>query len=96
MTINTLSRRFLAPATEAFQALFAQPDLASENDSLFSELQARLHYALEQFLHPQGVSPFLLVKAPEEKEYLQLLKQTTLSLREDHEATPERALTIMV
>lgn len=86
MTINTLSRRFLAPATEAFQALFAQPDLASKNDSLFSELQARLHYALEQFLHPQGVSPFLLVKAPEEKEYLQLLKQTTLSLRESNEA----------
>lgn len=86
MTINTLSRRFLAPATEAFQALFAQPDLASENDSLFSELQARLHYALEQFLHPQGVSPFLLVKAPEEKEYLQLITQTTLSLRDSDES----------
>ncbi|MEX3021829.1 AAA family ATPase [Kluyvera sp. STS39-E] len=86
MTINTLSRRFLAPATEAFQALFAQPDLASENDSLFSELQARLHYALEQFLHPQGVSPFLLVKAPEEKEYLQLITQTTSSLRDSDES----------
>lgn len=86
MTINTLSRRFLAPATEAFQALFAQPDLASENDSLFSELQARLHYALEQFLHPQGVSSFLLVKAPEEKEYLQLLSQTTHALRGDERA----------
>ncbi|WP_052284064.1 AAA family ATPase [Kluyvera genomosp. 1] len=87
MTINTLSRRFLAPATEAFQPLFAQPELASENDSLFSELQSRLHYALEQFLHPQGISPFLLVKAPEEKEYLQLLTQTTLSLRDTPEAT---------
>ncbi|EPK7359357.1 Lon protease family protein [Kluyvera intermedia] len=86
MTINTLSRRFLAPATEAFQALFAQPDLASENESLFSELQARLHYALEQFLHPQGVSPLLLVKAPEEKDYLQLLTQTTLSLRNNDES----------
>lgn len=86
MTINTLSRRFLAPATEAFQALFAQPDLASENESLFSELQARLHYALEQFLHPQGVSPLLLVKAPEEKEYLQLLTQTTRSLRDNDES----------
>ena len=86
MTINTLSRRFLAPATEAFQALFAQPDLASENESLFSELQARLHYALEQFLHPQGVSPLLLVKAPEEKDYLQLLTQTTRSLRDNDES----------
>ncbi len=86
MTINTLSRRFLAPATEAFQALFAQPDLASENESLFSELQARLHYALEQFLHPQGISPLLLVKAPEEKDYLQLLTQTTLSLRDNDES----------
>lgn len=86
MTINTLSRRFLAPATEAFQALFAQPELASENDTLFSELQARLHYALEQFLHPQGISPFLLVKAPEEKEYLQLLAQTIDSLRDSDES----------
>ncbi|MEZ2603109.1 AAA family ATPase [Kluyvera intermedia] len=83
MTINTLSRRFLAPATEAFQALFAQPELASENETLFSELQARLHYALEQFLHPQGISPFLLVKAPEEKEYLQLLTQTIDTLRDN-------------
>lgn len=82
MTINTLSRRDLAPATDAYQALFALPDLASEDESLFSELQARLHYALQQFLHPQGVSDFLLVKAPEEKEYLQLLSHATHTLHD--------------
>jgi len=82
LTINTLSRRDLAPATDAYQALFTLPDLVSENESLFSELQARLHYALEQFLHPQGVSDFLLVKAPEEKEYLQLITDATHALRE--------------
>ncbi len=42
-----------------------------------------MHYALEQFLHPQGVSDFLLVKAPEEKSYLQLLHNVTLALRSD-------------
>lgn len=42
-----------------------------------------MHYALEQFLHPQGVSDFLLVKAPEEKAYLQLLNNTTFALRGD-------------
>lgn len=84
MTINTLSQRALAPATEAFQALFIQPDLAFENDALFSDLQARLHYALEQFLHPQGISPFLLVKAPEEKDYLQLFTQKAAELRQSN------------
>lgn len=84
MTINTLSRRDLAPATDAYQALFNLPELTSVNESLFSELQARLHYALEQFLHPQGVSDFLLVKAPEDKAYLQLLSTATSAL---HDAT---------
>jgi Lon-like ATP-dependent protease len=83
LTINTLSRRDLAPATDAYQALFTLPEISSVDESLFSELQARLHYALEQFLHPQGVSDFLLVKAPEEKAYLQLLNNTTNTLRGD-------------
>jgi Predicted ATP-dependent protease len=80
LTITKLSRRELAPDPEATQALFAQPDLATETDSLPGELQARLHYALEQFLYPQGISDYLLVKAPEEPEYLQLLAEATQEL----------------
>lgn len=82
MTITKLTRRDLAPDALAFQSLFAQPDLATATDSVLSETQARLHYALAQLLHPLSVSPFLLIKAPEEPEYLQLLKQVTESLRE--------------
>lgn len=81
MTITKLSRRDLAPDLEAYQTLFNQPDLSTETDSLPGELQARLHYALEQFLYPQGISDFLLVKAPEEPEYLQLLADATRELR---------------
>ncbi|MBB1199868.1 Lon protease family protein [Enterobacteriaceae bacterium 89] len=80
MTITTLTRRDLAPDLEACQALFAQPDVATETESLPGELQARLHYALEQFLYPQAISDFLLVKAPEEPEYLQLLADATREL----------------
>ncbi|MRS13681.1 AAA family ATPase [Enterobacteriaceae bacterium RIT691] len=82
MTITKLSRRDLAPDLEAYQTLFTQPDLATETDFLPSELQARLHYALEQFLYPQAISDFLLVKAPEEPEYLQLLADATRELRQ--------------
>lgn len=83
MTITKLSRRDLAPDLEAYQTLFAQPDLATETDSLPGELQARLHYALDQFLYPQAISDFLLVKAPEEPEYLQLLTDATRERRDD-------------
>ena len=86
MTITKLSRRDLAPDLEASQALFSQPDLASETESLPGELQARLHYALEQFLYPQAISDFLLVKAPEEPEYLQLLADATRELLSPVEA----------
>ncbi|HEY2454066.1 MAG TPA: Lon protease family protein [Scandinavium sp.] len=77
MTITKLSQRDLAPDLEAYQTLFTQPDLATETDSLPGELQARLHYALDQFLYPQAISDILLVKAPEEPEYLQLLADAT-------------------
>ncbi|MBV8044733.1 Lon protease family protein [Pluralibacter sp.] len=88
MTITKLPRRALIPDTEAYQTLFAQPSLASEPDSLLSDTQARLFYALEQFLHPQAISSFLLVKAPEEPDYFQLLNDATVALRE-----PEETLT---
>jgi Lon-like ATP-dependent protease len=77
LTITKLSQRDLAPDLEAYQTLFTQPDLATETDSLPGALQARLHYALDQFLYPQAISDFLLLKAPEEPEYLQLLTDAT-------------------
>lgn len=85
MTINKLAWRDLVPDTESYQELFAQPDLANTTDTLFSDVQARLHYALEQLLHPLAVSPFMLVKAPEEIEYLQLLAGAAQPLQPEAE-----------
>ncbi|WP_054179108.1 AAA family ATPase [Trabulsiella odontotermitis] len=81
MTINKLSGRELAPDTTDYQALFAQTELTLPPDSLLRDTQARLHYALEQFLYPQAISPVVLVKAPEEPEYLKLLTRLTESLQ---------------
>lgn len=83
MTITTLSRRDLTPELESYQTLFAEAVPDSETESLPGELQSRLHYALEQFLYPQAISDYLLVKAPEEPEYLHLLEEATRDLRQD-------------
>lgn len=80
MTITKLTRNDLAPDTESYQALFAQADLAQPEASLSGELQPRLFYALEQLLVTPAISPFMLVKAPEEPEYLQWLAAETRSL----------------
>ncbi|MDJ1654205.1 Lon protease family protein [Raoultella sp. Ech2A] len=80
MTITKLTRNDLAPDTESYQALFAQADLAQPEASLSGELQPRLFYALEQLLVTPTISPFMLVKAPEEPEYLQWLAAETRSL----------------
>lgn len=74
------------PDTEAFQALFTQPDVATESDSLAGELQPRLHYALEQLFYPQSIADLLLVKAPEEPDYLNLLSAYVDGLRPPAEA----------
>jgi len=80
LTINKLAWRDLTPDTESYQDVFAQPDFASEDDALLNGTQDRLLYALEQLLRPQSVSPFMLVKAPEEIEYLHLLAATATQL----------------
>jgi Lon-like ATP-dependent protease len=80
LTITKLTRNDLAPDTESYQALFAQADLAQPEASLSGELQPRLFYALEQLLVAPTISPFMLVKAPEEPEYLQWLAAETRSL----------------
>ncbi|ELW9442840.1 Lon protease family protein [Pluralibacter gergoviae] len=82
MTTTKLLRRDIAPDTGAFQALFTQPDLAAESDSLAGDLQPRLHYALEQLFYPQSIADLLLIKAPEEPDYLNLLSGYVDKLRQ--------------
>lgn len=55
--------------------------MATQTDSLPGDVQTRLHYALDQFLYPQAISDFLLVKAAEEPEYLELLAEATRGQR---------------
>lgn len=81
MTITKLAWRDLVPDTESYQELFAQPDLAKEHDFILSDTQPRLHYALEQTLSPWTTSPFMLLKAPEEAEYLALLADAVRQLQ---------------
>ncbi len=50
--------------------------------SLSGDLQPRLFYGLEQLLYTPAVSSFMLVKAPEEPEYLQWLAAETRTLHE--------------
>ncbi|WP_236345524.1 AAA family ATPase [Enterobacter cancerogenus] len=83
MTITKLAWRDLVPDTESYQELFAQPDLTKENEFILSDTQPRLHYALEQVLSPWATSPFMLLKAPEEAEYLTLLSDAMRQLRSE-------------
>ena len=82
MTITKLTRTDLAPDLEPYQALFAQAELSHPAPSLSGDLQPRLFYALEQLLCTPAVSSFMLVKAPEEPEYLQWLAAETRTLHE--------------
>ena len=82
MTITKLTRTDLAPDLEAYQALFAQAELSHPAPSLSGDLQPRLFYGLEQLLYTPAVSSFMLVKAPEEPEYLQWLAAETRTLHE--------------
>lgn len=82
MTITKLTRTDLAPDLEAYQALFAQAELSHPAPSLSGDLQPRLFYGLEQLLYTPAVSSIMLVKAPEEPEYLQWLAAETRTLHE--------------
>lgn len=81
MTITKLAWRDLVPDTDSYQELFAQPDLAKEHEYILSDTQPRLHYALEQVLSPWATSPFMLLKAPDEAEYLSLLADAMRQLQ---------------
>jgi len=81
LTITKLAWRDLVPDTDNYQEVFAQPDLAKEQEYLLSDTQPRLQYALEQVLSPWATSPFMLLKAPDEVEYLGLLTDAIRELQ---------------
>lgn len=83
MTITKLAWRDLVPDTDSYQEIFAQPHLIDENDPLFSDTQPRLQFALEQLLHTRASSSFMLAKAPEESEYLNLIANAARTLQSD-------------
>ncbi|MDF7681253.1 Lon protease family protein [Enterobacteriaceae bacterium ESL0689] len=80
MTITTLTRKDLAPDTASYQLLFTQADLTDTAFSFSRDLQPRLFYALKQLLMEKSVAPFMLIKAPEEAQYLQWLTEETRRL----------------
>ncbi|PJO95452.1 Lon protease, partial [Salmonella enterica subsp. enterica serovar Enteritidis] len=60
MTITKLAWRDLVPDSESYQEIFAQPHATDENDTLPSDTQPRLQFALDQLIQPWPSSSFLL------------------------------------
>ncbi|MBJ3589968.1 Lon protease family protein [Salmonella enterica subsp. enterica serovar Saintpaul] len=83
MTITKLAWRDLVPDTDSYQEIFAQPHVTDETDTLLSDTQPRLQFALEQLLQHWTTSSFMLVKAPEELEYLNLISTAARALHMD-------------
>lgn len=83
MTITKLAWRDLVPDSESYQEIFAQTHATDENDTLLSDTQPRLQFALEQLIQPWTSSSFMLTKAPEEQEYLTLLSDAVRALQTD-------------
>ncbi|EAR1629307.1 Lon protease family protein [Salmonella enterica] len=83
MTITKLAWRDLVPDSESYQEIFAQPHATNEKDTLLSDTQPRLQFALEQLIQPWASSSFMLTKAPEEQEYLTLLSDAVRALQTD-------------
>ncbi|MBJ9266109.1 Lon protease family protein [Citrobacter freundii] len=80
MTITKLAWRDLVPDTDSYQEVFAQPHVTDDTDTLLSETQPRLQFALEQLLQHWTTSSFMLVKAPEELEYIDLIAKAARPL----------------
>ncbi|EJH1046499.1 Lon protease family protein [Salmonella enterica] len=83
MTITKLAWRDLVPDSESYQEILAQPHATNEKDTLLSDTQPRLQFALEQLIQPRASSSFMLTKAPEEQEYLTLLSDAVRALQTD-------------
>ena len=75
MTITKLAWRDLVPDTDSYQEVFAQPHVTDDTDTLLSDTQPRLQFALEQLLQHWTTSSVMLVKAPEELEYINLIAE---------------------
>lgn len=86
MTITKLAWRDLVPDTDSYQEVFAQPHVTDDTDTLLSETQPRLQFALEQLLQHWTTSSFMLVKAPEELEYIDLIAKAARPLHSDAES----------
>jgi Lon-like ATP-dependent protease len=72
LTITKLTRNDLAPDTESYQALFAQADLAHAETSSQANCSPVSSMPGAASGHSSHFA-FMLVKAPEEPEYLQWL-----------------------
>lgn len=83
MTITKLEWNELTPDTESYQDVFKQSALTDETVFFLGDTQPRLHYALEQLLHPAATSRFMLAKAPEEEEYLTILAGAVSALQSE-------------
>jgi Lon-like ATP-dependent protease len=83
LTITKLAWRDLVPDTDSYQEVFAQPHVTDDADTLLSDTQPRLQFALEQLLQHWTTSSFMLVKAPEELEYLNLIAKAARPLHTD-------------
>ncbi|WP_354691120.1 Lon protease family protein [Phytobacter sp. RSE-02] len=83
MTITKLEWNELTPDTESYQDVFKQSALTDETVFFLGDTQPRLHYALEQLLHPAATSRFMLAKAPEEEEYLTILAEAVSALQSE-------------
>lgn len=56
--------------TDQYQELFTQPQTDTTSSLDIQAIQPRLCFGLEQLIHPFPSSAFMLVRAPEEKDYL--------------------------
>lgn len=73
LTINKLSWRALVTDTEQYRQLFAQPQPTLVSPFNIQTIQPRLCFGLDQLIYPFSSSAFMLVRAPEEKDYLDII-----------------------
>ncbi len=84
LTTNRLDWRALVPDTESYQEIFAQP---YDTDSApLSAVQPRLVYGIEQLNLSVSSVDLMLIKAPEEQEYLDLI---AAAVEASHDETEE-------
>lgn len=73
LTINKLSWRALVTDTDRYHDLFTQPQTDPNPALDIQAIQPRLCFGLEQLIHPFSSSDYMLVRAPEENDYLETI-----------------------